>query len=463
MNVNRPLFWHQGLFLQPHHFQQQDLYFQSLLAPYQQYIQPHLWGVGDLEIQDSALDSGTFLINRGEFLFPDQSYVTFPGNAVIEARSFGDTWLEGEKPLMIYLGIRKLNFSGENVTVLPSLDNLADTTSRYVTSADTESTADLYQDSKAAEMKRLFYLLRIFWDSEIDQAGDYSIIPLAQLERSGDEVLLSQQFVPACLNIAVSDSLYNMIGDIRDQIASRGYQLESYKRERGIHTAEFGARDMVYLLALRSLNRYTPLLSHMAESGQVHPWAAYGVVKQLIGELSSFSEEVNVLGETEDLLVRLHKYDHRNLYSCFHSAQKLVTRLLEEITAGPEYMIELIYDGTYFGAELKPNMFEGNNRFYLVMSTEQNPQEVITALETIAKLSSRETLPILIARALSGINLLHLSVPPQDLPRRANSIYFQIEHQSEQWAQVENGNNIALYWDLAPDDLKVELMIVGRS
>ena len=121
MNVNRPLFWHQGLFLQPHHFQQQDLYFQSLLAPYQRFIQPYLWGVGDLEIQESALDNGSFHLNRGEFLFSDRSYVTFPGNAVIEARSFDEAWFEGEKPLMVYLGIRKLNHNGENVTVMPSL------------------------------------------------------------------------------------------------------------------------------------------------------------------------------------------------------------------------------------------------------------------------------------------------------------------------------------------------------
>ena len=463
MNLNQPLFWHQGLFLQPHHFQQQDLYFQSLLAPYQRFIQPHLWGVGDLDIQESALDNGSFQLNRGEFLFPERTYVIYPGNAVIEDRVFENDWSEGEKPLMVYVGVRKLNHSGENVTVLPSLDNLADAGSRFVATADSEEIPDLYQVGQPAQIKRLFYLLKLFWETEIDQAGDYLLIPLARLERSGERVLLSQQFVPACMNISVSASLFSLIGEIRDQIASRGYQLESYKRERGIHTAEFGARDMVYLLALRSLNRYTPLLSHIIESGQVHPWATYGLVKQLIGELSSFSEQVNVLGETGDPQDGLLKYDHRNLWDCFSGALRMVTRLLDEITAGPEYMIALIYDGTYFGAELKPAIFEGSNRFYLVFSTDQDLQTLISPLETIAKLSSRETLPILIARALSGVKINHLPIPPQELPRRANSIYFQIERQSEQWTQVQKDNNIALYWDTAPEDLMVELMVVGRS
>jgi type VI secretion system protein ImpJ len=88
---------------------------------------------------------------------------------------------------------------------------------------------------------------------------------------------------------------------------------------------------------------------------------------------------------------------------------------------------------------------------------------VLQSQETVAKLGSRESLPILIARALPGVRLEHLPVPPQELPRRAHAIYFQIDHHTEQWAQVEKGNNLALYWDTAPEDLKAELMIVGRS
>jgi len=54
-------------------------------------------------------------------------------------------------------------------------------------------------------------------------------------------------------------------------------------------------------------------------------------------------------------------------------------------------------------------------------------------------------------------------LPPQELPRRAFSIYFQLDHHSDLWSRVEKGKNLALYWDTAPEDLKVELMVVGRS
>ncbi|MDY6952199.1 MAG: type VI secretion system baseplate subunit TssK [Thermodesulfobacteriota bacterium] len=461
--MERPLFWHQGLFLQPQHLQLEDVHFQSLLTPFNRFLQPHFWGAGDFEIQRAALGNRSFDLLKGEFLFPDMTYAAFPGNALIGARSFDEDWVEGGKPLTVFVGLKKWNEVGENVTVLSNLENLADVTTRFVTAADPEEVQDLHQGGPPAQVKRLHHALKIFWETELDQLGDHVLVPVAQLERVGEEITLSEHFVPPCLTIAGSEPLVKLVKEVRDQIAARGHQLESYKRERGIHTAEFGARDMVYLLALRSISRYASLLSHLIQAQQVHPWQVYGSLRQLAGELSSFSEGVNMMGEGEDGTALLPAYDHRDLWGCFRAAQSLVTRLLDEITAGPEYMIQLVYDGTYHAAELSPAVFEGRNRFYLVLETEEEPQSVLQSVETIAKLGSRESLPILIARALPGIKLRHLPVPPQELPRRAHSIYFQVDHHSDQWPQVERGHNIALYWDTAPDDLKAEVMVVGRS
>jgi len=462
MDIQRPLFWHQGLFLQPQHFQLLDLSFQSLLTPFHLFREPHFWGLGEIEIQKAALGRRSFNLLKGIFLFPDGSYTVLPGNALIEARPFDVAWVEGGKPFPVYVGLKKWNEAGENVTVLDKLENFSEITTRFVTTADPEEMKDLHSGGPKGQVKRLYYVLKIFWETERDQLGDYVLIPLAQLERAGEEIKISEHYIPPCLTISGSDPLFKIIKEIRDQISARSHQLEEYKSQRGIQTAEFGSRDMVYLLALRSLNRYVPILFHFTETQQVHPWTVYGVIRQMIGELSSFSERVNVMGELEDGTRILPNYDHRSLWECFSAAQALITQLLDEITAGPEYVIRLVYDGTYYAADLKPAMFEGRNRFYLVLKTEEEPKFLLQSLGTVAKLSAREYLPILIARALPGIGLEHLPVPPQELPRRARSIYFAVDHHSDQWAQVQKGHNIALYWDNAPEDLEAELMVVGR-
>ncbi len=461
MAIQKPLYWHQGLFLQPHHFQQQDLTFQTWLTPLHAHAQPHFWGVGEFEIHRAALATRSFHPLKGELLMPDGTYLSFPGNAVVEPRSFEEAWIEGGKPFTIYLGLKKWNLSRENVTVQESLEGFSEINTRFVTTADPEEVPDLHQPGPAAGVGRLHHVLRVFWETEKSKLGDYDLIPVAQLERFGEEIRLSPRYAPPGLVLTASETLIKIIKEIRDQITARAHHLEEFKTQRGIHTAEFGSRDMVYLLALRSLNRYVPLLFHATEVRQVHPWAVYGMLKQLIGELSSFSERVNVNGELEDGTALIPPYDHENLWECYAAAQALITQLLDEITAGPDYIIQLVYDGTYFAAELQPAIFEGRNRYFLVFRTDADPKFVLSSLSTIIKISSREQLPILIARALPGLALEHLPVPPQELPRRAHCIYFQADHHHDHWALIEKGRNIAMYWDTAPEDLEVELMVVG--
>jgi type VI secretion system protein ImpJ len=462
MQIERPLFWNQGTLLQPQHFQLLERIGQGLLAPYQKYLEPHFWGVASMTLQKSALGTRVFKLLEGEFLFPDGTFVSLSQNGCIDARAFEEACVEGGKPFTVYLGLKKWREPGENVIVLPTLETVAGAPARFVTTSDPEECQDLHAGGPESQVKRMRFALKIFWGSELDQLGEYELIPLAQLERFGAEIRLSDDFIPPCLCCSASAALQNLIHEIRDQVTARGRQLEEHKSKRGIQSAEFGSRDMVYFLALRSVNRYLPLLFHYTEAGEIHPWHVFGLLRQLIGELSSFSEQVGVLGAWQDGKKTLPPYEHRNLQGCFAAAQDTISRLLDEITAGPEYVIALSFDGKFFAADLKPAVFEGRNRFYLAVKTEEDPKAVLQALEDIVKLSSREHLELLITRSLPGIGLQHLQIPPQELPRRAGTVYFAINHHDDQWSAVAKKRCLALHWSSPPVDLQIELLVVGR-
>jgi len=461
MNIQKPLFWDQGILLQPQHFQLFDRTCQGLLSPYQKYLQPHFWGVGSMALRKSALGTRTFTLQDGEFLFQDGTFVSLSENGCVDSRAFDEAWVEGGKPFTVYLGLRKWRDTEKNVTVLTSLETVSTVSTRFVTTSSHEEIKDLHAGGPEGQVKRLRFALKIFWETELNQLGEYELVPLAQLEKFGAEIRLSEDFIPPSLSCVASPTLQTLIREIRDQVTARGYQLEEHKSKRGIQTAEFGSRDMVYFLALRSVNRYVPLLCHYSEAEQIHPWHLYGILRQLIGELTSFSERVNVLGELQDGKKVLPEYDHRNLYNCFSAAQDMISHLLDEITAGPEYVIRLAYDGTFYAADLKPAIFEGRNRFYLAVKTEEDSKTVLQALEEIAKLSSREHLNMLVSRSLPGIGLQHLQIPPQELPRRTNTVYFAINHHDDQWAAITKNYCLALYWNSAPADIEIELMVVG--
>lgn len=459
----KPLFWHQGLFLQPHHFQLSDQYSRSHTDPWYRFAAPHFWGAGSFKIDETALAGHVFDMVSGEFVFPDHTHVVLGENALIQARSFETAWKDGGRAFNVFLGLKKWNDDNANVTAVTDAGDLSRVSTRFFSLSAPNEVADLHEEGPKAEVRQMQFLVRIFWETEMDSKGEYQLIPIARLKRNLEEVIMDRAFIPPCLIISGSDVLSGIVKEIKDQLSSKTIQLEAVKRAKGVHTAEFGSRDMVYMMALRSLNRYVPLLLHMTGTVQCHPWTVYGLLKQIVGELSSFSATVSATGELEDGTALIADYDHKNLWACFSGAQRLITRLLDEITAGPEYIIPLPFDGTYFTAELPPALFEGSNRYYLVLESQQQADMIIDAMAGIAKLSTRESMPILIAQSLPGIRLSHLETIPQELPRKANALYFKIDHHSKQWEPVPGGNNMALYWDMAPEDLMVELMIVRRN
>ena len=224
-----------------------------------------------MAVKSAALGNRSIGLTSGSFLFQDMTYAVVPDNAVIQSRPFESAWEDGGKPFMVYLGLKKFSPSGENVTVVEDMNRIGDVTTRFAATDDAEEIKDLHGNGPNAQVRHLHLVLRFFWENEKDQLGDYELIPLVRLERQGDAIVLSDQFIPPCLNLGAVPVLERLVKEVRDQISARGRQLEAYKRDRGIHSAEFGSRDMVFLLALRSLNRYVSMLVHLTEAGQVHP------------------------------------------------------------------------------------------------------------------------------------------------------------------------------------------------
>lgn len=460
--MDKPLFWHQGLFLQPQHLQFNDLFNQSSLTPYYKYLHPYLYGVGPFKIEDSALSNFSFEINTGEFWFADKTYAVVGENAIIESRYFKEIWDDEMDELTVYVGLKKFSHSGDNVSIVRKGQSLTDVHTRFIAGEDPEKAMDLHKGDTPANIKLMTLVLKIFFQPEIEQLGNYELIPVARIKRQGEKIHISDTYAPPCISIHCAAMLHAQITEIFNQILFKNRELEAYKAQRGIHNAEFGSKDMVYLLALRSFNRYIPVLAHMLEEPGAHPWDVYSTIKQFVGELSSFTETIDVLGRDESGELRIPPYDHNSLSSCFSRAAALITALIDEITAGPEYIIPLEYDDVYYSAVLKSEFLKSSNQYYLVMRTEDEVTDILETLDTQVKLGTTKTLPLLVERALPGVGLEYLATPPQELPRRRDSIYFQIDHHSEQWGHVEKDKNIGLYWNVPPKEVRIELMIINR-
>ncbi len=450
------------MFLQPQHFQLADLHMRFRLKPLLEVGLPYCWGISQLDIAPQALADRTFELRSVRLLLKDGTYVEYPGNAVIKPRGFDLAWKDPNKPFRVYLAIKKPSLTGLNVAVVHDLRDGADMNVRCLTTHDAEEFPDLYSDGPVAEVKGLSYVVRVLWEDELVNLTDYEVFPAALLERNQDTIRQVSRFIPPSHSLNGSKALYDVVKEIRDEISARAHQLEQYKSPREMQKAEFDASYMVFLLALRTLNRYTPLLHHYLESPHVHPWVIYGVLRQLIGELSSFSERCNMLGEFVDGTLALPSYDHLDLGHCLFAARAIISQLLNEITVGPDFLALLEPRERYLVADLPKRFFDSRNRFYLVLRSESGTDALVDSFQSSAKLAALDDLPTLIRRALPGVELIHMPVAPQGLPRRSYSFYFRIDTVSKWWEKVEKNGNIALDWPDAPHDLKAELVVLRR-
>ena len=78
MSWDAKVLWNEGLFLQPHHFQQADRHTEALIAGLAARIAPYAWGVSMIEIDRDALKIGQFALKSASGLTPDGTVFRVP-------------------------------------------------------------------------------------------------------------------------------------------------------------------------------------------------------------------------------------------------------------------------------------------------------------------------------------------------------------------------------------------------
>lgn len=461
MNVKQPLSWYQGLFLQPQHFQYASLHQEQLVIQYLLEMCPHPWGVAQLQLNEQALSGEVVEVRYIKAIFDDGTLVEFPDNAYLTARSTEGHWPDTTKPLQVYLGLTKADHAASNVTEVPSLVNAATIHTRFVGSNEGVDMKDFNEGQTTNPVKTLQYALGIYFESELSDLHDKQLLPLFALEKQGEDIQISQQCIPPVLTLSGSSQLLSIIKNIRDELVGRSKQLENYKSTPTSRAAEFNPVAERYRVALRMLAHYTPTLQHWYENPSVHPSDVYSHLRSLIGELSTFSHRVNLLGESSGGGLSLPRYQHNELAYGFNTARELIVSLLDELTVSPELLVRFNRDdANRFSAELPSEFFARQHDLYLVLETGETYTDWVESFEGFAKLGSSVEIDIYNQRAIPGIPFQAFPDQPSGLERRPKVSYFTLNRDSDKWSVVENQGQITLLWDDAPEDLVVEMVIV---
>lgn len=469
MEPLRPIFWGQGMFLQPQHFQQQDEYHDARLRHYFHLFLPFCWGIKSLTLNEPALQNFLFEIAQCEVMTWDGSVVRFGGDALpstakIEPRSFEQDLNPSGAPLSIYLGIKRLQVAESNLHTADGSANgeaTGDRGHKRFALAETE-VSDRYTGGEQTSL--LHYLVHeahILFDVPASRSQDYELVKIAEVQRAADGKggVLSKRYIPPAITIRSSLLLEGMIKEIRDVLTAKGQELAQYRRQRGQQMTDLGARDLGYLLMTQTVNRAIPLLHHHLEVGDTHPHIVYALLRQLVGELSTFSETSSVLGARPGEEV-LPPYRHDQLWPCFDLVTRRVKELLNELTTVPVGDVLLRHENEFFTADLEPPFFAGDNRYYLAIKSDLTPAQLFRLLQDTGKITSREEMPKLQKSFLFGLKIDALDTPPQELLMRAHYRYFIIDRRSDHWQKIEQQKNIAVYCTALPPETEMRLLVI---
>ncbi|BEM40410.1 type VI secretion protein [Serratia marcescens] len=464
MFEHKPTYWYSGLYLQPQHFQAQALYHEYWCGRHQLLTQPHAFGVVRLLFNQAALHDDVLSTHHAAFVFPDGCYVDCAVNAVLSPRSLRESCPVREKPLRIYVGLRAVSHNQSNVSGVADAEGARAVASRWVSWPNEQLMRDVYAEGPEVEVQQLTYNLRFFLQDEIEQSTGYTLLPVGQLRYGADGIELDNGYFPPCMTIAAVPQLWQRVEQIYQELSGRVHQLEELKRPQTLGGDVYTQEKNSLLLALRTLVRHVIRLHHYCESRDVHPWEVFGVLRQLIAELSCFTDRCTFTGEWHGNGDKPLKYQHVDLAETLACAERTITDLLNALVLEPNKVIPLrLQNGSYYATSQFLSTGEPV-RVYLALRSEHFAHgEYELPDDRLIKMAAAEHIVNIVNRALPGVRLWYQELAPQGLPNRANTRYFRVENRSALWQQIEESEHVALHWLDAPDDMQAELLMVSAS
>ena len=438
--------WTEGLFIQPHHFQQAFLNLEHQAGTLVSDYIPHYSGIASLSFSESDCESYRFHITELDCRFPSGARLQFPGNALIESRSFQDQMDLHKGRLEVFLALPSPNSQDANCLRFDEKP-LGGAKYRYLSKI--EKVCDTVSGGNEREVEVKYLNPKILFTGE--STFGYETIRLAVIERSGQfgsVPLPAADHIPPCIVVDASPILQEIKREAGNRLIARNRALRSYWKSKDTATL-MKARDAFKVQTLAvAANSFMQFTS----TNCVHPFSLYCKMGEIIGMLSIYCED--------DAVVEVPAYDHDNLGKCFSIVHRNLVKLLAMLE-------EASYESRVFeiGSEglrcpLEPRWFEDRYSLYVCFEAGSDENEVSQKLNAL-KVAPEKIIPILNKRRMRGMTLdgpLH-HLP--HLPTSAQHHYFKVVRDGTYFPQLEESPVLSI-WGPEFADL-VTLYIVEKK
>ncbi|GMG81597.1 type VI secretion system baseplate subunit TssK [Paralimibaculum aggregatum] len=428
MSWDNKVIWNEGLFLQPHHLQQQTRYTEALVGQVTRAATPYPWGLTEFVLDDDVLKIGKLAVKSCAGITPDGASFRVP-QADMHPPAM-DVPAEA-KNTVVYLTIPMRRQGAMEIV----LDESEPTAARF--SAEEIEVSDVAgRDRRPVTIA--IGKMRLALALDMDDLSDMLAIPVARVieVRPDGSLVLDRAFIPTVMDMRAAPALAGFMRELEGMVNQRGKSLaERLSATSGAR----GAADIADFLLLIISNRALPTIRHLGSIENAHPERVYAYCCELAGEYAAFMAPDKRVPE-------FPAYDHADLTTVFQPVMRALRQYLSTTMDDRAVAIPLEERkyGVRVGVIADKRLLTGAT-FVLAARADIPAEKVRRLMPDQATIGPVEEIRTLVNSALGGVGLRPMPVAPRQIPFHAGVVYFELDSDSPKWKQLSTSGGLAIF------------------
>ena len=419
MSSNNRIVWSEGMFLRPQHFQQHDRYIESRIDGRCHGIRSYDWGFSALKLDTAQLAIGKIVLLDARGIFQDGTPFHLPYEDELPLPLDVPEGIANE---VVYLAFPLQRPEAAEVDSENNPDGLARYRIVHRDVTDNNAGFDAAYPVQIGSIRPKLML------GSQERSGYFCLGIVQIIEMRADKtVVLDDKYIPVVLQSVTSPILGGFLRELQGLLHTRGEALAS--RVSG-STQGAGVAEVADFMLLQTINRYEPLLEHLAKDAALHPETLFSLVLQLLGDLSTFYRQ-------NKRPPAIPEYRHDDLRVCFIPVIDELRRLLSMVLEQNAIQIPLTKHSPSVYYSGRPDVKLLEQAIYILAAGAQVSSEMLRShFPPVVKIGPVEEITQLVSSALPGISIHPMAVAPRQIPYHAGYSYFELDKQSAYWKKM---------------------------
>jgi type VI secretion system protein ImpJ len=443
--------WAEGMYLAPQHFQAQNRYFEEAFQFATSSLWNHAYGLAACQLDADALRNGTVSLLQARGMFQDGLPFDIPEcDARPEPRNIAEQFLPITESLTVALAIPRWQPGQQNC----DLDPIPVGNVRYTSATEMMHDENTGQDAKPVQIGRKN--IRIVVAGREDD--NLLTLPIARVTRDqSGHFVYDPTHVPPTLRLSSNERLTSMLQRLVEILEEKSAVVTQEQQSSGKFQTGMSARQVAQFWFLHAINSSLTPLRHILLAKHRHPEEMFREMSRLAGALCTFSLESNPRS--------LPAYNHYDPGPGFAQLEEHILQHLEVIVPSQAVVIPLQPAGRYFyEGEIRDERCLGRSRWILGLRSPIGEADVISRTLQYVKVCSGRFVPELVKRALPGLGLTHMPVPPAAVSAKVDAQYFVLTRSGPCWEDIaQKSRRVGVY---VPGELpapEIELIVLLES